>query len=98
MIDEADWSRIARYFAGECSLAEAEATRQWLASDPSRALEADDLRRVWSATPVSGAAADTDTAWHRLSARMQATQGPSPVSLHHARSSAPRPRFHWRQS
>ena len=35
--------------------------------------------------------ADTETAWHRLSARMQATQGPSPVSLHHARSSGTAP-------
>jgi transmembrane sensor len=97
MIDEADWSRIARYFAGECSPAEAEATRQWLAGDPS-ALDAEQLRSVWDAAPVPAPLADTDNAWRRLSARMQATQGPSPVSLHHGQSSTPRPRFHWRQS
>ena len=98
MIDEADWSRLARYFAGECSPDEAAATRQWLAADPARAPEADALRRMWNAAGVPPTAANTNTAWQRLSARMQVMEGASPMALHQTPTGPVRSRrsFRWR--
>jgi ferric-dicitrate binding protein FerR (iron transport regulator) len=97
MIDEADWSRLARYFAGEAPPAELEATRQWLAADADRALEADALRKMWSAAAMPSEGADTNAAWERLAARMEATEGPSQVALYDAsRDAQPVKPFSWR--
>lgn len=74
MTDQDDWTRLARYFAGECTPEEAEATRLWLEADPERQRLADELRVAWSAAatpPVRPAAWNTPSAWQRLSARLR---------------------------
>lgn len=74
-----DWSRLARHLAGEDD--DAERTRRWIAADPTRTAEADEATSAWHATaPAVDAAAarraertaDTDAAWARLTARMDA--------------------------
>ena len=40
VIDDSDWSRLSRYFAGECTREEALATEAWLAQDENRARDA----------------------------------------------------------
>ena len=95
MIDEGDLSRLARYFAGECSAEEAEGTRAWLSADVERAHEADRLRDLWAASATPEFAADSSAAWQRLNARMQVSEGLSAVSLHETdEHKAPR-RFRW---
>ncbi|MEP6619125.1 MAG: FecR domain-containing protein [bacterium] len=96
MIDEQDWSRLARFFAGESSPAEAAETRQWLDADPLRAVEADRLRVIWTASGHLLPPVSSDAAWDRLAARMHAADGPSPVALHHPEGQAHASRFRWR--
>lgn len=82
MIDEADWSRLARYFAGECSVDEANATLAWLAADEQRTVEAERLRILWNASANPQFSANSDSAWQRLSARMGVAEGLTQVALH----------------
>src|SRR5438105_1336134 len=82
MIDERDWSRLARYFAGECSAAEAQETEQWLAADTTRRMEAERLRELWVSSEEPAWRADSDEAWQRLAARMHVSAGLVPVALH----------------
>lgn len=102
MIDEADWSRLARYFAGECAIGEANETRAWIDSTPQRREAADRLREVWQMSAMTPDASRTDSAWQRMMARMHVTEGLSSVALHEnpptvgAPVQARRPRWAWR--
>jgi transmembrane sensor len=98
MIDEADWSRLARYFADECSLDEANATRAWLVADEQRAIEAERLRALWSASAIPQFNTNSDSAWQRLSARMGVAEGLPQVALHQSVRVGTPPRFRWRAS
>lgn len=88
MIDEADWTRLARFFAGECSTEEANATRAWLAADAGRQGEAERLRVLWESSATPQWPADSDGAWQRLSARMYVAEGLSSVALHETSKAA----------
>jgi transmembrane sensor len=48
-LSESDWSRIARYLAGDCSPEEGIAIERWIAAQPSRAAEVARVRRLWDA-------------------------------------------------
>jgi ferric-dicitrate binding protein FerR (iron transport regulator) len=77
MTDADDWTRLARYFAGECTAEEAEVTRRWIEEDPERQRLAEETRAAWHAaeTPsVDPAEWDTPAAWQRLSARARARE------------------------
>ena len=96
MIDERDWSRLARYFAGECPADEALETQRWLASDNERAAEAERLRDLWAASKVPEWRPDSNEAWQRLAARMHVGNELAPVALHRPSSHAPRrSHFQW---
>jgi transmembrane sensor len=97
VIHDADWARLARYYAGECSLEEADETRRWLDEDPARAREADELRALWAASGVSAASVDTDLAWSRLAARMAQVERQAPIGLHRTGEHSA-VRFHWTHS
>lgn len=86
MIDESDWSRLARYFAGESSLSEANEIRTWIESTPQRREAVERLRELWTMSATTPDASHTDPAWRRLAVRMHVADGvapvPSPVVLH----------------
>lgn len=72
--DQVDWDALARYFAGESSAEEAEATSRWLAEHPEEA-EAFAALDAVTAGLDSGAAdaagdPDVDAAWQRVAARL----------------------------
>jgi transmembrane sensor len=74
--DQVDWEALARYFAGESSATEAEATSRWLAEHPEEAdafaaldavtaqLDSNDLADAVGGEP------DVDAAWQRVSAQL----------------------------
>ncbi len=82
MLDEADWSRLARHLACECTPAEANETRAWIAADDQRRDAAERLRDVWLMSVLSSSTSDSDVAWQRLAARMHVTEGLATVALH----------------
>ena len=75
MTDDIDWTRLARYFAGECAADEAEATRCWIEADPERGRAAVELRAVWDAARDPSTPWDTPGSWRRLAARLHSRQG-----------------------
>ena len=76
--DEIDWTRLARYFAGECSRDEAVAIERWIAADPGRRDEIDALRRWWDDARALPSPVRVDTMWTTLSARMRSGSVASP--------------------
>lgn len=66
MLDVESWDRIARYALGECTAAEAVATRAWIEADPERQALADELIRIADAGPT--AIWQARDAWRRFSA------------------------------
>jgi len=93
MIKDDDWTRLARYFAGECSAEEAEATRRWIDADPARGPVVDRMRAAWEAAATPAASWDTGQSWQRLAARVRARAARPRVGLVYA--SLPRQRFAW---
>ncbi|MBX6331846.1 MAG: FecR domain-containing protein [Gemmatimonadaceae bacterium] len=61
-----DWNRLARYFAGECSPAEADAIRAWAAEDPARSAELALLRKVWARAGELPAAPRIEAMWEAV--------------------------------
>ncbi|MDB4875555.1 MAG: FecR protein [Gemmatimonadetes bacterium] len=98
MIDDPRWSQLSRYFARECTPAEALAIEAWLAEDDNRAREAARLREIWAMSAIPERPARTDDAWQRLSARMHVSERMPPVALHQTAEHVAKPHFRWRQS
>ena len=73
-LSEADWARLAQYFAGACTPAEADEVRRWIEAEPERQQLVDELRAAWDAAAMPGTVWDTPTAWHRLSARLRSRE------------------------
>src|SRR3989442_11760912 len=78
---EADWARLAKYFAGACTPGEADEVRRWIEADPERQGLVDELRAAWDAAATPGTAWDTPTAWQRLSARLRSRERRTPTAL-----------------
>lgn len=74
--DEIDWTLLARYFAGEFSVADAAAVEQWVAAAPGRRDELAALRRWWDDARALPSPVRIDTMWNSLSARMHAAAAP----------------------
>jgi transmembrane sensor len=71
-IDDAEYRRLARYWTGECTEAEARAVEAWLASDAAQRAEVEQLKRAWDAAATSGREFDHQSAWTKLMARSTA--------------------------
>ncbi len=71
---EPDWQLLGRHLAGEATPDEEEIVRRWLAVDPRRRRLLDSLETVWrlSDAPPGRTAAEVETAWERLQARLNA--------------------------
>ena len=74
MQDDADWSAIDRYFAGEASAAEADAIEQWSRAALANARLLDLVRRGWTEAGVVRPAIDEARAWDALKARVEAAE------------------------
>ncbi|HWB42897.1 MAG TPA: FecR domain-containing protein [Gemmatimonadales bacterium] len=81
MANDTDWTRLARYFAGECTSAEAEETRRWIEADPARRRAAEELRVAWDAAGTPSTTWDTAASWRRLAARLHSRERPTAPSL-----------------
>ena len=81
LTDDIDWTRLARYFAGECAPDETETIRRWIAADPEHERTAEELRAVWDAAGSTGTEWDTPSAWRRLAARLHTRQRRSGPAL-----------------
>lgn len=88
--DEIDWTLLARYFAGECSAAEATAVEQWVAAAPDRRDELAALRRWWDDARALPSPVRIDTMWNSLSARMHAAAAPPRAATSSPTASSPR--------
>ena len=69
---DADWQRLVRYLSGEHAPGEKESLQAWILEDGARARLMDELGHVWEATGKSPAPRDTEAAWQKLSAKLQA--------------------------
>jgi len=97
MIQETDYRRLARYFAGECTDSERAETEAWLSADPSRRYEAEQLRGLWSASERPAWEPNTDVAWTRVATRLHIGD-PAPLTLMPAASTPLSGKFRWRSS
>ncbi len=79
--DENEWTRLARYLAGECTPQEAEEIRRWLEADPERQRLAEELKPAWDAATTSSTNWDTPASWQRLAARVRARERRADVAL-----------------
>ena len=84
MTDDIDWTRLARYFAGECAPDEAEETRRWIEADPERRRAAEEARAAWSAAGSPTTAWNTSAAWRGLAARLHSRERRGGPALVHA--------------
>ena len=62
-------SALARYFAGECTDDERLVTESWLAEDPARRAEAEQLRALWNASRYPSCGRPTSMTRGRVSPR-----------------------------
>jgi ferric-dicitrate binding protein FerR (iron transport regulator) len=72
--DDIDWTRLARYFAGESSPEETGEIRRWIEADPERRRVIAELRAAWEAAATPDTAWDTPAAWRRLAARLHSRE------------------------
>ncbi len=67
---------LTRYFAGDCSRAEAEAFERWMRERPERESFVAELRRVWRAGEAGGEASiDADAAWAKITSQLAGLSG-----------------------
>src|SRR6476469_9276227 len=97
MIQETDYRRLARYFAGECTDGERAEIEAWLSGDPPRRQEAEQLRRLWSASERPAWEPNADVAWSRVATRLHVGE-PAPLTLMGAASTPLTGKFRWRSS
>jgi transmembrane sensor len=74
MTDDNDWTRLARYFAAECTADEADEIRRWIEADPERGRLVDEMRAAWDVAGVASTEWDTPASWQRLAARVRARE------------------------
>jgi len=79
--DDLDWTRLARYFAGECPPGEADEIRHWIETDPERRRAVEELRAAWEAASTPSTGWDTPASWRRLSARLRSREGRSRLAV-----------------
>src|SRR5687768_5443127 len=74
-------SELLRYVEGDCTPAEAAAIQAWLAADPQRVEQLEELRMVWRQTGQTSRRWDVASARERLRrARGLSTPAPAPVA------------------
>ena len=84
--DQVDWDALARYFAGESSAEEAEATSRWLAEHPEEAeafAALDAVTARLEALPGDATSVgdpDVDAAWQRVAARLDERPALAPTT------------------
>jgi transmembrane sensor len=86
--DEANWEAVARFLAGECSPAEAEALRGWVGAAPERARMVAGLEAALGKTDYAPPAGlDVESALHKVRARLH-TDSVIPISAARSRRAA----------
>ena len=81
MSDNVDWTRLGRYFAGECTREEAEEVKHWIEAAPARARMVEELRAAWQTAGTPTSSWDTPAAWRRLSARLRSREPQQGLTL-----------------
>jgi ferric-dicitrate binding protein FerR (iron transport regulator) len=66
MIENADWERLARYLAGECTPSEAAEIERWISASPERRELVASLERQWTHAGLAREGVNVDRAWARL--------------------------------
>lgn len=69
MTDELDWTRAAKYLAGECSAKERADFEAWVSEDPARIEQLSSLEKAFGSSRLP--AVDVGAAWQSVSARME---------------------------
>ena len=85
-MDDQDWSRLARYLAGECTPDEVLATERWLLVDPDRQRAHEAMRVAFAEAAVPPVEWNTEAAALRLTRRRGQLHRPSQAT--HARRSS----------
>ena len=75
-----DAALVARYLSGESTPAESALVAAWLASEPGKRAEFDEIRRAWTASFPLERSIDVDKAWARTVARMRGSEQTTPAS------------------
>ncbi|HEU4643133.1 MAG TPA: FecR domain-containing protein [Gemmatimonadaceae bacterium] len=88
--EQIDWSRLARWLAGESSAAEAAEVRRWLDEDPARAAHVRALGDVWEQAALIPTPDDVSAAWSRTASMLGLPAAPRlvPADPEHAVASA----------
>lgn len=89
--EQIDWSRLARWLAGESSAAEAAEVRRWLDEDPARAAHARALSDVWEQAALIPTPDQVSTAWSETASVLGLPAAPQlvPPDREHAPAGAP---------
>jgi transmembrane sensor len=66
MIENADWERLARYLAGECTPSDRAEIERWIAASPERRELVASMERPWASASRARERVDVDGAWARL--------------------------------
>ena len=74
MTDDIDWTRLARYFAGESTPEEADEIRHGIEADSERRRVVEEMRAAWEAAVTPSTVWDTPAAWRRLAARLHSRE------------------------
>jgi ferric-dicitrate binding protein FerR (iron transport regulator) len=98
MIAETDIRRLARYFANEGTDDERQATETWLAEDPARRAEAEQLSVLWRVSGVPSWTPNTDAAWTSLAARLHVGEAQVPLTLMPSVAPHQPHTFQWRRA
>ena len=77
-----DAAMVARYLSGESTPAESALVDAWIASDPQKRAEFDEIRRAWSASFPLERSIDVDKAWARVATRMHGSQQDAAAAPH----------------
>jgi len=93
--DDASWTRLARYVAGEGDRAERAATEAWASADAARARALAELTSIWKRTgTLPERPVDVDAAWTAMSRRIANAAGSAAAAPRRGRSRAqPMPRL-----
>ncbi len=86
MSNDLDYAKLGRFLAGECSDAEANEVRAWLA-DPTNQRDFERLERVWRRTTALSPHWDEDAAWTKVANQLDRS-APKAVALRDGRQIA----------